>query len=313
MDSLLSRYAENSFWLARYLERAENLARLLDITESFARNSDGGADWESVVHLHGDMPKFLERYKKVTPAGVVRFYVIDRQNPDSIAGALTMARDNARTLRHLLSQELWTQLNVFANWVFSLKPRDLSLHQLSALCARLKEGCQLHRGIAQNTLYRDQLWYFYRLGRSVERCDQTTRVLDIKIHSLITQGRDPAQDASEWNALLRATAAYHGYRRVHPRGIDPHSVTQFLLADGRFPRSTQYCINEARKALGDLAAQPDMQGRAMPLQPLQELEAMLAEAPAALDAKAMHDYLDRLQVGVVRFSEALAEQFFGHA
>jgi len=313
LDSLLSRYAENSYWLARYVERAESLARILDVTDSFARNSDGVADWESVLKLHAVMPSYLEHYKKITPAGVIRFFVIDRRNPFSIATDMAAARDNARTLRHLLSLELWTQLNTLANWIFSLKPRDLSLHRFSALCARIKEACQLHRGIAQNTLYRDQLWYFYRLGRTVERCDQTTRVVDIKIQSLLAQGRDPAQDASEWNALLRASAAYHGYRRVHPRGIDPQSVANFLLADARFPRSTRYCVNEARKALGERAAQPGLHDRPVPLAPLQQIEALLGDPPSALDVPAMHEHLDRIQLAVMDFHLALSQHYFGTA
>lgn len=313
MDSLLSRYAENSFWLARYVERVENLARILDVTETFGRNSDGGSDWEPVLRLHGDLPEFRARYDKVTPAAVLRFYIIDRKNPNSIANAMTSARDNARTLRHLISLEMWTQLNVFANWVFALRPRDLSLPRLSALCARIKEGCQLHRGITQNTLYRDQVWYFYRLGRQVERCDQTTRLMDIKYHSLMPPGREPALDASQWNALLRAAGGYQGYRRVHPRGIDPHSVTHYLLADGRFPRSTRFCLNEARNVLRDLARLPEMAGIEMPEAELAALEALLDEAPTAFDAQAMHAYLDDIQLAVIRFSRALGERFFGHA
>jgi uncharacterized alpha-E superfamily protein len=313
LDSLLSRYAENSFWLARYIERVENVARILDVTESFGRNSEGGSDWEPVLRLHGARAAFIQRYKKVSSAGVVRFYVIDRRNPDSIAAAMTMARDNARTLRHLISQEMWTQLNVFANWVFTLKARDLSAPRLSSLCTRIKEGCQLHRGITQNTLYRDQVWYFYRLGRVVERCDQTTRLLDVKIQTLLSSPADSATDASQWNTLLRAASAYHGYRRIHPRGIDPHSVTQFLLTDARFPRSARFCVNEARHVLGELAAQPAMLGQSMPLSELQRLDAMLAEEPATLDPREMHDYLDEVQLAVIRFSQALSDRFFGQA
>jgi uncharacterized alpha-E superfamily protein len=38
LDSLLARFAENSFWMARYMERVENLARILEINGTYAQN-----------------------------------------------------------------------------------------------------------------------------------------------------------------------------------------------------------------------------------------------------------------------------------
>ena len=105
---LLSRYAESLFWLARYVERAENLARILDVNETFSRDSRGGQNWLSVLQLYGDEVRFKELHGEATARSVLRFYVTDSANPTSIVAAVRMARENARALRPLISNEMWT-------------------------------------------------------------------------------------------------------------------------------------------------------------------------------------------------------------
>ena len=140
--------------MARYMERAENLARILDVNETFARDAQGANDWLPILKLHRDEEAFFERYKRATSENVVRFYILDAENPNSIIYSVKAARENARSIRHLISLETWTQLNVFYNWVDSLPDRNLRLTELSRLCGRIKEGVQLHSGIVTGTLYR---------------------------------------------------------------------------------------------------------------------------------------------------------------
>ena len=125
MSSLLARFAENAFWMARYVERVENLARILDVNETFARDAQGVQEWRPILQLHSDEEAFFEHYKTADAKSVVRFYIIDRRNPNSIVNAIHGARENARSLRHLISLETWTQLNTFWNWASGLRARDV--------------------------------------------------------------------------------------------------------------------------------------------------------------------------------------------
>jgi uncharacterized alpha-E superfamily protein len=63
LDSLLARFAENSFWMARYMERAENLARILDVNETFAQNKEGVKEWLPIVQLHDDAERFFSTHE----------------------------------------------------------------------------------------------------------------------------------------------------------------------------------------------------------------------------------------------------------
>ena len=120
MLELLARFAENSFWMARYMERAENLARTIDVNETFAQNSEGVNEWLPIVHLYADADRFFAIHSEATADAVLHFYLLDRDNPNSLVSAVYTARENARSLRHLISTETWSHLNVFYNRLLEL-------------------------------------------------------------------------------------------------------------------------------------------------------------------------------------------------
>jgi len=115
LSRLLSRYAEAIYWMARYIERAENLARVLDVNETFSRDSRGWQNWQSILQLYRDEERFFENHDTADAERVLFFYTLDQTNPSSIISAVNAGRANARTLRPLISTEMWTQLNIFFN------------------------------------------------------------------------------------------------------------------------------------------------------------------------------------------------------
>jgi len=314
LSSLLSRFAENGFWMARYMERAENVARILDVNESFARDSHGEQEWLPIVQLHADDDAFVASYPEATAEAVIEFYIIDRDNPNSIIQSVRAARENARTLRHLISIEVWSQLNVFYGFIAGLRPRDLNLSNLSHLCQQIKEGCQLHTGIVEGTTFRDQGWLFYQLGKMIDRADQTTRLLDIKYHRLLPAVADvgSAIDVSQWNALLRSVAGYHGYRRVQPRGMTPETVAEFILLNPAFPRSVTRCIQDIRGVLDQLRAEPELRNIPFDVSGLVDLDAQMATTIEAAIGAGLHEYLDLVQINLQHLKTAIAHSFFGH-
>ncbi len=313
MNSLLARFAENGFWMARYMERAENVARILDVNESFARDSHGEQEWLPIVQIHADDKAFFERHTEATAEAVIEFYIIDRDNSNSVAQSVWAARENARSLRHLISIELWSQLNVFYTFVSELGPRDLHLAELSHLCQKIKEGCQLHAGIVEGTTFRDQAWLFYQLGKMIDRADQTTRLLDIKYHRLLPQVSDVGSpiDVSQWNALLRSVAGYHGYRRVRPSGMTPESVAEFIMLHPAFPRSLACCVAQIERYLDLIAQDPDLKNVMFEPDGLADLKTQLDVSIRNAIDNGLHEFLDRVQINLQRLADAISRTYFG--
>jgi uncharacterized alpha-E superfamily protein len=265
--------------------------------------------------LHEDTARFLASHDAASADAVIRFYVLERDNPTSIIAAVRMARENARALRHLISTEMWRHLNVFHNRLAALGPDDLNPARLSALCATIKEDCQLHTGIVEGTYYRDQGWYFYQIGKYLERADQTTRLLDINYHRLMPSPEEAASqvDASQWNAVLRSAAGYHAFRRAYPSGMEPAKVAAFLLFDPGFPRSIAVCVRGMDELFRGLTALPELRGAPLAMRALEGLCAVSerTDIDEVLSA-GLHGFLDQVQRQLIALSDDLARQFFGH-
>ena len=221
------------------MERIENLARILDVTDTFVRHGADQSGWKSVIQINADEKTFYERYSEANPDTVLRFYLSDRDNPTSVMATMFAARENARTLRPLISTEMWSQINIFYNKLRQLTEHEVGPSDVSSLCSFLKESCQAHAGITDGTFYRDQGWAFYNIGKYLERADQTSRLVDIKYHTLLPSARDVGGDldVSQWNAMLRAASGYHAFRRIYQSGMSPETVAGFLLLNYSFPRS----------------------------------------------------------------------------
>ena len=251
MSSLVARFAANIYWLGRYLERAENLARILDINETYARDDAGGPNWKRVLDLNADTQRFQDLHGAPTPHAVLAFYLVDRHNPSSIASCIATARENARSVRHLISTEMWTQINMFHVDVSALGSSDAKVSRVSQISRQVVAGCQTFGGIAEGTFLRGEPWCFYQLGKYLERADQTTRILDMG-YDRLTPAEDDATAWVQWNVLLRSVSGYHAYRSRHPSASRPQDIASFLLYDTEFPRAVALCVNLITARLNDL-------------------------------------------------------------
>lgn len=312
MSHLLSRYAEAAFWMGRYMERAESLARIVDVIDTFSRSSRGIANWDALLALYADQQRFADRHGSVTGPKVVQYYLFDRGNPGSVIASIQFARENARSLRPMISSEIWEQLNTFNNAIGAAAGRSVETPGLYRLCRFIKEGCQTHLGVIDATMHRDEAWYFNALGRHLERGAQTAHYLDVRYQDLNTGDEDiEAADVTPWMALLRSQGALHGYRRSHPERITPRQVAGFLLLNRRFPRSLTTCVNVMERLLGDLRREFGLAGGSGTAERLQTLSAHAAGQTLAdvLD-EGLHEYLDRVQRALYGLSDELSKEFF---
>ena len=309
---LLARYAEGLFWMARYIERVENLARLIDVTQTFESPGRETESWSALIAINADEAGLAKRGLVPDAASVKRFYLLDAGNPTSIPASIEAARTSARTLRPLISTEMWMQLNVFHRELMAIDPAELDGDALSRLCRRIKEGVQAHTGITEGTFFRDQGWHFYQLGRLIERADQTTRLLDIKYHLLVF-GSDEERRVvglTQWNAVLRAAAGYHAFRRVAQAGFKPEDVVAFLLGDSSFPRSVALCVGQMEWHLTNLRRVYGLRGTAAVLEQIEFVRGVLQRPVRDHLAFGLHEFLDRVQTDLSNLAALTGTAFF---
>ncbi len=310
MSSLLARFAGNMCWLGRYLERAENIARILHINETYGRDDPHGPEWRRVLRLYSDEKRFDSTHDEADAASVLGFYVIERDNPASIVSAIVAARENARSVRHLISTEMWTHLNIFSSQVRALSAKDLSLANLSVVATAVINGCQSFEGIAEGTFLRGEPWCFFQIGKYLERADQTTRILDISSDRLLLDKEDTVATV-QWNLLLRSVSAYHAYRGRHPGLSGPHDIAAFLLYDTEFPRAVTLCVGRVTELLQDIEKRHGMRRGTKVEEARRSLEFSLDTGPGhELTPNSLHAFLDGLQVSLGRVSNVIGETYF---
>ena len=112
---MLSRVADSIYWMNRYIERAENVSRFIDVNLHLMLDMSSGADeqWEPLLNATGDYLAFQERFGDPTRENVVAFLTFDANNPNSVFSCLREARENARTVREIITADMWEQINTF--------------------------------------------------------------------------------------------------------------------------------------------------------------------------------------------------------
>lgn len=312
---LLARYAESLFWMARYMGRIENMARLVDVTQTFESPGLESEAWDSLIRIHADETRFAEAHGSADPDPdtVKRYYLLERQNPNSVVASIESARMNARTLRPLISTEMWKHLNDFHRNLLETAEYELQGDNLSRFCSRIKEGVQAHTGITEGTLFRDQGWHFYELGRLLERADQTTRLLDIKFHRLLPKSTEDRrqEERTQWGGMLRAVAGYHAFRRIAAVEFKPEDVVAFLLTDPCFPRSVLLCLSQIEWHLTQLRTAYGLRGTLVALEQIEDMRAALLDRSAGqIISIGLHDFLDGMQRDLITLAASIGDAFF---
>lgn len=252
---MLSRQANNLYWMSRQIERAENTARLLDITYRMSllpyRVTDEERAWAEPWALPLVINGLAKEYYAdnpgpVTSDKVLHFMVLDNTNPSSIYSLMRAARENGRTMRGLLTTEMYEDLN--SMWL-ELRARSetaLTHGGINDFFEWIKTQSHQFRGVTVGTMLRDEAFQFIRLGTFMERADNTVRLLDVKYHTLLPSADEVggAVDYYQWSALLSSVSALSAYRRIYRDVITPKRVAELLLLHEDMPRSLHACMNE---------------------------------------------------------------------
>lgn len=254
-QTMLSRVADAIYWLNRYVERAENIARFIDVNLKLILDSSTGIEqqWEPLITTTGDLPIFKEKYGQATAESVIQFLTFDSEYPSSILSCLRAARENARSIREIISSEIWEQVNSFYFMVQDAYQQQETF-DAEKFFSEVKMASHLFAGVTDATMSHNEGWHFGRIGRFLERADKTARILDVKYFVLLPSVKDVGStlDELQWMALLRSASAYEMYRKRGQHRITPFGIADFLILEREFPRSIRFCIIHAERSLYEI-------------------------------------------------------------
>ena len=319
---MLSRVAENLYWISRYVERAENVARLLDVgfhleldASGLVGDVSGQGPIESVLTIlacrdafekaHG--PGFKDR------EAVLRFLTFERQNNHSILAMLARARENARGTQETLSGEAWSQVNKLYLFLGSPRAQRRFAASPSRFFDGIKRACILFDGLVDGTLPRTEVFHFLQIGRYLERVNQVSRILNVKLHGLRDDGPidEPPMRIVHWSSLLRSCSAYEAYLREHHDRIDPEGVVRYLVLDADFPRAMRFCVARCVESLREIAGGDEDEYRSEAERQLGRLDSELRYIDVTeIFGRGLNTFLTSIQDACNRVGDEIHQAYF---
>lgn len=253
---MLSRSAASLFWLGRHVERADFMARLMEASYRFETlpQPDPNSGWASALASSGAADAFQEKDIPPTREAVTDFLALDPDNPSSIRSCLNKARNDARIVRGSMTRESFETLN--QSWIeLQARLKDIDKpFDMQMFIDRVKAEVRNFEGSIWRTLVRGEAFWFIRLGKVIERADNTARLLDVKYHTLLPQGEKVggALDQAQWTAILRSVSAVTAYRHIYRKNLKPWLIAELLILKPELPRSLAHCMDVAQEYLHDL-------------------------------------------------------------
>jgi uncharacterized alpha-E superfamily protein len=248
---MLSRVADNLYWMSRYLERAEHTARLIDVDLQLRLDQSpeaGSGRWLRLLEASQVPPP---EDGKVDATSLTHVLTLDRTNAPSILSCVSAARENLRQVREQCSTEMWEQLNRLFLQVNSTAKSEAWLLNSHVFFRAVQEGAHLFQGVTDSTMSHGEGWQYIQLGRFVERTDELARLIGTHFARL-PHPLDLAvenEEYLEWVGLLKSCAAFEAYCKTYTAEIRPLRVAEFLLLNPEFPHSVRFSVDRVQAAL----------------------------------------------------------------
>lgn len=254
---LLGRTANGLFWMQRYIERAENMARLVDagLHIALTKTAEAQDEWASVIISSGAETAFRAKNSEFSADGVSDFLLRDCDNPSSVLSCMNAARSNARMVRTALTREAWESVNMAWLNLKALLAKPVPESTLPRVLYQIKRETANILGSFHGTMLRNEIFNFASIGTYIERADSTARILDVKYYVLLPAVSyvGTSLDNHQWESILRSVSAHRSYRWVYDVEYRPTNIADYLILNGRMPRSLNFSYRMIVENLNQLA------------------------------------------------------------
>ncbi len=310
---MLSRVAESLYWMSRYIERAENVTRILAVNFNALLDAplDDEQGWRPLVVTSGVATLFADCYSEFSARNVIEFMLWNAANPNAVLGCVTLARENARSVREQISSEMWEHLNRLYLGIKDFDHEE-AMRSPAEFFVKVREGSHAFQGITHATMNHGDGYEFIQMGKYIERADTTLRILDAKYHAA-HEAPDGSPEASlQLISMLKSCSAFEAFRKDNASTLQAQNVLDYLLLSKSFPRAVRYCVGAADAALGRISIDPNRDGAApAPGKVLGRLVADLEYADTReLLSQPVHAFLNTLQARLGQVGNAIMQTCF---
>jgi uncharacterized alpha-E superfamily protein len=306
---MLARIAHELYWLGRNLARAEFTARAVEAV--FQAELQGTSETTPSVSFGAGGLGAMLGHGGGGGEPLVSL-TLDARQPGSMLASVERAREGARTVRDVISAEMWEAVNTTAlklregenaGWGAPAGPYLASQY--------LKQRTALIWGIANRSMLRDEAKCFLDAGGLIEISDMVLRMLRIAL----APGRSGEEERSPADGyaliLLQAVGGFHAYLRAVTAPPNAQPVARFLIFERAYPDSVAACVDSLHETFTAADAGPR---NSKPVLRVSRLAADLDFQRRTLPEGAeLTGICERTQEELARIDQDVAERYFAGA
>jgi uncharacterized alpha-E superfamily protein len=294
--------------MARYIERAENTARLVlaynHLIMDIPRGSQPG--WEILVRILNANDTFNEWFRVPNEQNILRLLIGEADAVCSIPFAIANARENVRTTRDVLPDEVWELVNELHLYTAEAAEKSVGRRNRQQYLEEIIKRSQVIHGVLRGTLCRDHSYCFIKLGQLLERADMTTRIIDVGASDILErEGAGHGIEHLLWGTLLKSMSALGAYRRMIGPLVEKDAAVDFVFLEQTFPRSLRFCLQGIGEELGRL--NNNNAALAVLDRTRRKLRNFSAES---MDPEDLHRFIDELQLNINAQHQAIDSTWF---
>ena len=313
---LLSRVADELFWLGRNAERTESVLRVLGLCLNrflSGNRTDAAPEVLSdLAEIHAKPAADLDGIARFEDA--LQRLVRGTGEDAGMTSILRILRAGAVRARSSISVESWRYIERLCSdrrWLARRAPRQNA--GLARLIEDSLQALAAFAGSAQENLTRNYAWRFLEMGRRIERGAQIAHLAER------LAGKERETEETYLRAWLTLSDSSAAYRARYMMTAEATAVIDLLVLDETNPRSLAYQLAVLEQVLAELPSEIPYRRaehrRALSL--LTDIRLMDADTLAAADGKgrrkALAAFAKRCQDDLAEISNLITHAYFAHA
>jgi len=241
---MLSRVANNLFWMDRYMERSYGLLNLIITNYNSTLDSGDYSSWNGILKTYMNIDSLEDLYEYDDAISIIDFMLFDELNPNTLINIIKKSRENARGVQEHISKEVWLSTNKFyLNISVRLIRKKFRRSDPIVFLEDLLNFNLMYYSNADLTQERGNAFGFMNLGKYYERTLQSVDFLSYRFNDL-TKNDYALQESVFWKNLLLSIGGYQIYLKTYKSIFNVNNIVELISLNEFFPRSIKYSLRK---------------------------------------------------------------------
>ena len=241
---MLSRVANNLFWMDRYMERSYGLLNLIKTNYNSTLDTGDYDSWNGILKSYMGIDKNISNENYQDSISVIEYMIFNNSNPNTLINMITKARENARSVQEHISREIWVAVNKYFLKITEKKfYKYFKKNDPIDFINELTQFHHIYYSVADISQERGNAFCFMNLGKYFERILQSIDFLNVKI-DILESNENNLNESYFWKNLLISIGGYQLYIKTYKSIFNVENIIEMITINQFFPRSIKFSVDK---------------------------------------------------------------------